>query len=661
MAFINGIPLNWDDVEDNGLLEDLFGGTAPLNNPTNQFIGNNANVPSVFDGSPLGKNWETLQIIADDSPPDPPPPNPPPIPPTPNMWIYHVETDHDGLKLLQQYKYDRVITYQPGSQYDYDVDLSLYYELDDKYNDIGTICRVKMTDQIAETFLGYKTGEGWIKIFVDAIIKTEAKKGIVLNRKKILDAIDLELSTNPGFLGLLARIASFLLKELAKILRSFELSENKWNPNLKDYDPLLSTKLMDNMVKGWNSFKKSADAFFKNATNAGKWCAKYLSLPGELIKEVIDALVSIFKAIVDAVDFIMQLIAEVVHILKLVNAFICGVLNELINTAAAIVDLLALLVTLIDRNDSDELKEAFENFLEEYRKDPRKIIDQIKKGYDDLLARYSSDKNEYTIAYQVGQDAVTVIFWVEGIVAFVNAFRNLPKSFKRLKDWAEKKGKVKGIGKVLLPEYITLSKRIFELTKGKIAKQIIKDLEELYKAAEKANRELKTITEKFAKETKGTPGIRPETINKGLKSKDRALEKIEADYGGDASLLLDIAGSKVVFETVADVYKALEKFAKEFEILKFSDKIQKPFNGYRDITLNIKRQNGHIIEFKLTLREMDDAAQNVGHKLYEQQRTLEAISKKRKLTISEKKRIKKLADKQFELYNEAWNNIILKK
>ncbi|WP_162846413.1 hypothetical protein [Flavobacterium dankookense] len=182
--------------------------------------------------------------------------------------------------------------------------------------------------------------------------------------------------------------------------------------------------------------------------------------------------------------------------------------------------------------------------------------------------------------------------------------------------------------------------------------QISNDLDELYSAASTANRELKNATKEFAKKTNGKAGFR-----NGLKSRERALEKIDSDYFGDASRLVDIAGSKVVYETVDDLYIALNKFNKEYKILKIKDRIQQPLNGYRDILMNIEMKNGHIVEFRLHLKEMDEVAEGIGHKLYEERRNLEAIYTRRELTIQEQITINKLKKQEKILYDEVWNKI----
>jgi len=104
----------------------------------------------------------------------------------------------------------------------------------------------------------------------------------------------------------------------------------------------------------------------------------------------------------------------------------------------------------------------------------------------------------------------------------------------------------------------------------------------------------------------------------------------------------------------------MEKFSGEYKILKIKDRIQQPLNGYRDILMNIEMKNGHIVEFRLHLKEMDDVAGGAGHKLYEQQRSLDAILATRSLSKTEKDIYKDLVSKQNKLYERAWNSIINK-
>ncbi|WP_445710501.1 hypothetical protein [Flavobacterium sp.] len=57
---------------------------------------------------------------------------------------------------------------------------------------------------------------------------------------------------------------------------------------------------------------------------------------------------------------------------------------------------------------------------------------------------------------------------------------------------------------------------------------------------------------------------------------------------------------------------------------------------------------------------MDEAAVE-GHKIYQQRRSLDAISTQRKLTIEEKKLIEKLINEEKNFYINAWKKLINKK
>lgn len=105
------------------------------------------------------------------------------------------------------------------------------------------------------------------------------------------------------------------------------------------------------------------------------------------------------------------------------------------------------------------------------------------------------------------------------------------------------------------------------------------------------------------------------------------------------------------------MYKALEKFDKNYTIFRFKDRIRDPLpSGYRDILMNLKMSNGHIVEFRLHIKAIDDVT-DIGHKLYTKRRTLEAIGKTRKLSDAEIETIIKLEQEELNLNKKAWNNI----
>lgn len=73
--------------------------------------------------------------------------------------------------------------------------------------------------------------------------------------------------------------------------------------------------------------------------------------------------------------------------------------------------------------------------------------------------------------------------------------------------------------------------------------------------------------------------------------------------------------------------------------------------------MNLKMKNGHIVEFRLHIDEMDQVATGKGHKFYTERRSLEI---KHDLTEEERRKIKQLFHKESELYEQAWKQILNK-
>ncbi len=135
---------------------------------------------------------------------------------------------------------------------------------------------------------------------------------------------------------------------------------------------------------------------------------------------------------------------------------------------------------------------------------------------------------------------------------------------------------------------------------------------------------LNRITERIAGETDGHPGFRPEP-----KDSVRALAKIEK-HDWDGSQLHDLVGTKIQFEQVADMYRALDAVRNdpELTIVDFTDRLAAPKDsGYRDLQLNVRLPNGHVAELRLHLTHIDEVA-SYEHALYEVRRDFETFSRK---------------------------------
>lgn len=163
----------------------------------------------------------------------------------------------------------------------------------------------------------------------------------------------------------------------------------------------------------------------------------------------------------------------------------------------------------------------------------------------------------------------------------------------------------------------------FELSRREDPAYRAEYMGELYQKASTAQKELTGIVNRLAAENHGEPHAREE-----LKKLRRANDKIDADYDGDASRLVDVAGAYIQFDKVKDVYAALAVLKDEpnLEIVKFKDRFAKPTeSGYRDLQMSVRMSNGHIAELRLHLKSLDEITK-YEHAHYEVRRDLEAIA-----------------------------------
>lgn len=161
-----------------------------------------------------------------------------------------------------------------------------------------------------------------------------------------------------------------------------------------------------------------------------------------------------------------------------------------------------------------------------------------------------------------------------------------------------------------------------------------------------------------------TPG--PIVIVAPLKGANRAAEKVAADYGGDWSRLHDSVRATVAVDTVAEIPGTMEKLRAELEARGWKvaktpkNRFETPTpNGYRDIMINVVNQDGLIGEVQIHVKAMTKAKED-GHKLYEEQRSIEgkALLEKRDMTPEEKARHQQLDQEMAAKYNAAWQEAI---
>jgi hypothetical protein len=181
------------------------------------------------------------------------------------------------------------------------------------------------------------------------------------------------------------------------------------------------------------------------------------------------------------------------------------------------------------------------------------------------------------------------------------------------------------------------------------------DLSTLYKDATVAQAELNDVTRLVSQKVGGEPLIPP-----SLKGRERTQQKIEADYGGDASRITDLARSSIICDNPQQVYKALGELKELGNVVRVKDRFENPVNGYRDMLVNVEMSNGHIVEVQLHLRSVMEVKNGAGHKLYEESRSIYAKAKMegRELTPQEQATVTRLEQQQKQLYDDAYQKAV---
>ncbi|SBT52227.1 toxin glutamine deamidase domain-containing protein [Micromonospora auratinigra] len=146
-------------------------------------------------------------------------------------------------------------------------------------------------------------------------------------------------------------------------------------------------------------------------------------------------------------------------------------------------------------------------------------------------------------------------------------------------------------------------------------------VEKLYADAAEAQPELNQIAIRSAGD-RGRAAWRTEP-----KKRSRVMDKL-VEYANDASRLKDLAGARVEFDSLDDLYRALSDLANDSSVLVLDvkDRFKSPQgSGYCDVLLNLRMSNGHVAELRLQLGSLESVAK-WEHALYEVRRDLETLS-----------------------------------
>jgi (p)ppGpp synthase/HD superfamily hydrolase len=126
--------------------------------------------------------------------------------------------------------------------------------------------------------------------------------------------------------------------------------------------------------------------------------------------------------------------------------------------------------------------------------------------------------------------------------------------------------------------------------------------------------------------------------------------------------MVDIAGSRIVYKTLAEAYNGLKIIRGNFDVVYFKDRYASPVpSGFRDILLNVKMSNGHIVELRVTLESIENIAKIEHIESYGPRRTIEKTMKvegRTEYTPQEQAIIDGFISKYRPMYDAAWKAVL---
>lgn len=422
---------------------------------------------SAFNNSPFGEFWDNPKFFAaEDEGPDLP---------RDNYFRYKVFIDTDGAALVSRYQNEN-----PFEKYD-DVDLFVYYEWTDKYDIAGITCFVRMSSAL-KRYISENSNQRspqWLATNVIAVYN--AKKGNPaypdIDADKLLSAIDYEVNKTKLINqanDFTYKLAAKLCKSLAKLARSRKLGEERWKyPDAKNYNPLLKDiNGIKKLSKNWVTDKKKLQGYITEIRTLAKQSQRF-----PRFAETMEVTADIAQSLLDFFDMVVSALDKINLAIEAVNAFLCGVNNEVIEIIAGLLDLCALAFTLNNTADRKAVEEAIENAIQRFRQNPHAISDFITEKWEELQERYRKDKPVMVIAYQLGEDVLEVallFLLVEDLIVIV---RRVAKEFEGLAGWLQKALKSKAtleaenLARLIAEKYIAdlraeLAKLGYDAVKG---------------------------------------------------------------------------------------------------------------------------------------------------------------------------------------------------
>lgn len=148
------------------------------------------------------------------------------------------------------------------------------------------------------------------------------------------------------------------------------------------------------------------------------------------------------------------------------------------------------------------------------------------------------------------------------------------------------------------------------------------------------------------------------TIIPATKSYQRAAQKVQLKFNGEASQLTDIARASVVANDVKSLLLSYQKLGLNTEIVQLKNRFAHPkMSGYRDLNVLVKLPTSQmVVEVQFHLNDIADIKSGPDHQVYEQIQAIElqAKTQSRPLNDLERASIAKLRQDSHKQYHKAW-------
>jgi len=182
------------------------------------------------------------------------------------------------------------------------------------------------------------------------------------------------------------------------------------------------------------------------------------------------------------------------------------------------------------------------------------------------------------------------------------------------------------------------------------------DFDVLYSKAHQAQAELEMICKSAAMLTSTNASF------SGIKSAQRASEKIIHELNGQTERITDLARATIVANDIESLMSVYEVLNRETSLVKVKNRFKKPAaSGYRDLNLLLQLPKTNLVaEVQLHLKAIADVKNGPEHDLYERIQNIErqATAQYRNLSEFELAQIRSMRTESKALYQNAWQPYI---